>query len=126
MRIGNLDYGLERISHRSVADEVKLPATEKVGPGFAPQQGELEKILSRFSLDEKGILAMRPAYVDPELLIPETLRDTRRNILELFTRAGSNGSRQNRLVCMRARDTLNHDDVEADEIEKAIMALMKG
>lgn len=126
MRISNLDYGLERISHRGIADEVKLPAAEKVGPGFAPQQGELEKILSRFSLDEKGILAMRPGYVDPDLLIPEILRETRRDLLKFFNRAGSTGSRQRRLVSTRARETLSYDDEQAEEIENAIMALIKG
>lgn len=125
MRIKNLEVGVERITHWGFGDEVHLPPDAKPAPAFLPQYRPLDAILQRPSLDERLPDLLQPSAIDPGLLEPSALADTRRTLRDLFLRrAASRG--EGTLVFSAAADLLDADEAMDDQVRTALALLLKG
>ena len=127
MKIRNLDVGVERITNWAVEDEVHLPAEARVAPAFLPQERALDAILQRPSLDERlpGLLA--PTSLDPVLLEPAALTDTRLALGRYFRdRAVASGFGEDAEAFAAAAEVLAADQNLDNDVRSALAMLLKG
>lgn len=121
-----LNIGLESVSRWRVGDEEHLPAKGRRAPKFLPKQRELDDILRRPSLDERLTDLLQPAFLDPELLHPSVLSETRsatHDVLAALVQEAEGGERQ---ILAQAHSILNEELELDDEIRSALAALLKG
>lgn len=136
MRVRSLDVGVERITLWESSDEFHLPAEGKAAPAFLPELRPLDEVLHRPSLDERLPDLLRPADLDPDLLEPTALADTRRELSRLFGKAsaaarGRGEARTDETLARaevlgRAAWLLQTDDGLDAEVREALAALLRG
>lgn len=126
MRVRNLDVGIERISQWEIGDELHLPPEGKSAPAFLPQLRPLDEVLHRPSLDERLPDLLQPAELDPELLEPAALTETRQQAARLFGRAAGSARGKAAEVLGRASWLLQADDGMDAEVRTALAALLRG
>ncbi|MEO9530021.1 hypothetical protein [Roseibium sp.] len=126
MRIQRLDTGLESISRWRVDDEQHLPVEGKSAPKFLPKHRELDEILRRPSLDERLADLLEPAFIDPDLLEPSIMSETRMSVRHLMQTAAKDASGP-AMAALDEAAALLGDEVELDqEVRSALAALLKG
>ena len=127
MRIKNLDVGVEQVTHWQAADEVHLPAEDKVAPAFLPQERALDAILQRPSLDERLPNLLEPSGLDPSLLEPAALARTRDELGSLFRRAAASAhDHEDSAVFSAAAEVIAADQRLDDEVRTALAMLLRG
>ncbi|MEM8797312.1 MAG: hypothetical protein AAGE61_17260 [Pseudomonadota bacterium] len=126
MRIQRLDVGVESISRWKVRDEQHLPKEGKPAPSFLPRDRDLDDILRRPSLDERLPRLLQPENVDPELLEPSVLSDTRRSVEALFKEASEVVTGKSQAKLEAAANLLAEEIAFDDEIRTALAALLRG
>ncbi|KZM47361.1 hypothetical protein [Labrenzia sp. OB1] len=120
------DIGLVGISRQRIGDEDHLPIEGKSAPKFQPRHGELEDVLRRPTLDERLTNHLQPRQIDPYLLNPQTLSQTRRDVLEIFESAAE-GVYGPAGAALAAAAVLVFGEVEAEiDIHSGLAALFKG
>ena len=127
MRIKSLDVGVERITQWGVGDDVHLPAEGATAPAFLPQYRPLDAILKRPSLDERLPGLLEPSNLDPDLLLPGALSDTRRDLRALFAQRASTARGHVDAGTFAAAASLLDDvgDME-EEVRTALAILLRG
>lgn len=125
MRVNRLDIGLEAISRWRDVDEVHLPKGGPLATSFLPVQSPLDEILRRPNLDEKLVNLMQPQGLDPDLLEPSILADTRREVHAFFSAAaGAEPAGRN---TFGAAASLLADELKLDmAVCTALAALLRG
>lgn len=125
MKVQKLDTGLAAISRWRIADEVHLPATDRLAPIFVPATSALDAILFRPNLDERLVGLMQPQTLDPDLLDAAVLSRTRRETRRFFWKATRAASRSRKELRRAAQ--LLADEVELDTaVTAALSALLRG
>lgn len=126
MRIKNLDIGVERITQWNVGDEVHLPNEAGPAPAFLPQHRPLDEILRRPSLDERLPELLLPSQLDPGLLEPAALTDTRRELAEAFRARASAAHGEAAAAFAAASELLAVDDGLDAQVRAALALLLRG
>jgi hypothetical protein len=126
MRVRNFNIGVEQISHWQAQDEVHLPNDGALRPQFLPLYQHLDEILHRPSLDERLPSLLQPEYLDPDLLEPRTLTDTRHSARDLFARTAKRQTGRNRRLFEMVASQLDEDQVMDEEIRRSLAQLMRG
>jgi hypothetical protein len=132
MRVRSLDVGVERITQWEIGDEFHLPPEGKSAPAFLPQLRPLDEVLRRPSLDERLPDLLQPTDIDPELLEPAALTETRRELARLFGKASASArarggdAGKTSEVLGRASWLLQTDDGLDAEVRAALAALLRG
>ncbi|MCP8939512.1 hypothetical protein NK718_13380 [Alsobacter sp. SYSU M60028] len=119
-----LDVGIDRISRRTPAQEVHLPAQAPAAPAFLPQARPLDEVLRRPTLDERLCDLLEPASLDAALLEPAVLSRTRSEAAAEFSALASSSADPGLLE--RAVGVLNADVALDEEIRTALAALLRG
>ncbi|MBB3950330.1 hypothetical protein [Aureimonas jatrophae] len=128
MRIKPLDVGVETVTLWQVDDEVHLPQEARVGPRFLPEYRALDSILNRPSLDERLPELLQPTALDPELLQPATLADTRAATQALMREAAGLPGQppEARAAFAAAAELLSADTAMDAEVRGALAMLLRG
>ncbi|EHS52217.1 hypothetical protein PDO_4839 [Rhizobium sp. PDO1-076] len=121
-----LDFGIESISRWRVGDQEHLPAEGKSAPRFEPNARELEKILRRPTLDERLTSLLQPIRIDPDLLEPGILAETRQETRLLLEAAAVQVSGQDRIALEAARTLIAEEMTLDEEVQSALAALLRG
>jgi Type III secretion system YscX (type_III_YscX) len=126
MKIRPLNIGLEAVTSWQAEDEIHLPRERGLSPAFLPFHRPLDEILRRPSLDERLTALMEPESLDPDLLMPAALADTRRQARDRFAGAARrHAGRKHDLF--KAASALLENDMELDEaVYQALAALFRG
>lgn len=124
MRIRPFDVGVESVSRWQIEDEVHLPEEGRAGPSYLPSYRALDSILYRPSLDERLPDLLQPRKIDPQLLEPSVLTDTRQGLARLFTRLGTGHDDAADRAAFRAAGEFLSDEVSRDEEVRAALALL--
>ncbi|MDO1583175.1 hypothetical protein [Rhizobium oryzicola] len=124
MRIRSLDVGLESVSRWQLEDEVHLPDDCRVSPNYLPSYRALDSILYPPSLDDRLPDLLQPRNVDPQLMEPSILQETRAGLAAIFHRLAI-GTRDpaDRLV-FRSAGAFLDDEVNRDAEVRAALALL--
>lgn len=126
MRVRNLNVGVEAVTRWQAQDEVHLPQDVGLRPQFLPLEQHLDAILNRPSLDERLPGLLRPEFLDPDLLDPRTLTETRHATRDLFRRAAARHAGRARTLFELAARQLDEDVAMDVEIREALSVLMRG
>lgn len=126
MRIRRLDIGVESITRWDAEDEVHLPREGSPAPQYIPQYQHLDEILRRPSLDERLPRLLQPATVDPDLLAPAVLSDTRLAARDLFRGHAHRGDARHRGLFEAAARVLDDDRGLDEEVRRALATLLRG
>lgn len=126
MRIRNLDVGVERITQWTVDNEFHLPADAGAAPAFLPQARPLDAILRRPSLDERLPDLLQPLELDPGLLDPSALSETRRALARAFKQRSGSAHGEPGRIFAAAADMLLADDGMDEEVRAALAMLLRG
>lgn len=121
-----LNTGLESVSRWRVDDETHLPGKGRDAPKFLPKQRELDDILRRPSLDERLTEWLQPAFLDPELLHPNILSDTRADTHQILGALADEAEGDNKRILREAQSILGDELELEDEVRDALAALLKG
>lgn len=126
MRAQRFDFGVEKISHQGVDDDVHLPVEGNSAPVYLPDSLKLDEVLALPSLDERLTRLLQPEFLDPELLKPRILSQERQEtswaIRACAERTGGQGST---LLAEAAK--MLQEEVRLDEVVRsALAALLKG
>ncbi|MGV8938754.1 MAG: hypothetical protein ACOH2J_16670 [Allorhizobium sp.] len=124
MRIRPFDVGVESVSRWQIADEVHLPDQGRAGPSYLPSYRALDSILYRPSLDERLPELLQPRKIDPQLLEPSILTDTREGLARLFLRLGAGPGDAADRAAFRAAGEFLTDEVSRDEDVRTALALL--
>ncbi len=127
MRIRPFDIGVESIGQWQEADEVHLPKDGSLPQVFLPEWRPLDAILRRPSIDERlpGLLA--PSTLDPDLLNPGLLSETRLEMKSFFLSRSESESRVGaRKIFAAAAALLDNDATLDHEVRSALAILLKG
>ncbi len=126
IRVRNLDIGVESITRWDVEDEVHLPKEGRLAPQYLPQYRPLDDILRRPSLDERVPRLLQPTTIDPDLLQPAVLSETRLSARQaLLERARREDGRKRETLEAAAR-ILDEDRALDDEVRRALATLLRG
>lgn len=126
MRIKNLDVGVERITQWNVGDEVHLPSDAKIAPSFLPQERALDAILNRPSLDERLPDLLQPTNLDPSLLEPAALTETRMALGRFFRDRAIASGVEDTEVFAAAAEMMSADQNLDNEVRSALAMLLRG
>lgn len=126
MRIRSLDRGVESISLWQVEDEVHLPKEGGLAPAFLPQYRALDDILRRPSLDERLPRLLQPEFVDPDLLDPATLSDTRLAARTHFAAEAERSTGRRRAILETAAGYLEDAVAMDEEVRRSLAVLLRG
>lgn len=126
MRIRNLDVGVEQITEWHVDHEFHLPSNGTAAAAFLPQARPLDAILKRPSLDERLPDLLQPLELDPLLLDPSTLTETRRSARGFFQAQSLSAGGEASGIFAAAARLLEDDDTMDGEIRAALATLLRG
>lgn len=126
MRIQRLDIGVESITRWDREDEVHLPREGTPAPQYIPQYQHLDEILRRPSLDERLPSLLQPASVDPDLLAPAVLGDTRLAARNVFVEEAERAKGAQRDLFQAAARVLDEDRGLDEEVRRALATLLRG
>jgi hypothetical protein len=126
MRVRNLNIGVESITLWQRDDEVHLPNDGALKPQFLPLYQHLDEILKRPSLDERLPNLLQPEFLDPDLLEPRTLTDTRESTRETFARLAKRQTGRARRLFEMVSAQLDEDGDMDEDIRRSLAQLMRG
>jgi hypothetical protein len=126
MRIRNLDVGVERITHWAVGDDLHLPQEGGRIPAFLPQQPALDEVLRRPSLDERLPDLLQPTNLDPGLLAPSAMTETRAELQQIFAQGAAAHDGETGDLFRSAAGLLGADAFLDRETRAALAMLLRG
>ena len=127
MRIRAFDIGVESIGALRPEDVAHLPEEGQLQQLFLPQTRQLDAILRRPSLDERLPAMLAPLSLDPELLHPAVLSQTRLDMRDVFACFAENEPRPGaRNIFQAAAALLANDSALDHEVRSALAALLRG
>lgn len=126
MRIRNLDVGVERITRWTASDDLHLPQEGGRIPAFLPQQPALDEILSRPSLDERLPEILLPTNLDPGLLDPSVMTETRSELQQIFAQRAAAQDGETADLYRSAAGLLGADAFLDRETRAALAMLLRG
>jgi hypothetical protein len=127
MRIRTLDVGVESITQWQEEDEVHLPKDGALQQLFLPQARPLDSVLRRPSLDERLPALLARTTLDPELLNPATMSETRLQMREFFARRAETEQKSGPRNIYAATAALLGNDAALDqEVRAALAVLLRG
>lgn len=121
-RVHGLDVGVADIRRWRRSDEVHLPAEGAARSVFLPETPPLEAILRRETLDERLSGHLVPEALDPELLAPAVMAETRRAVAAKVALAACTGG----AALEEAAALLEAEAALDDEVREALAALLRG
>ena len=107
-----LEYKFEVLAHDTfvrVDDEFHLPHEAPRQPSYLPHYRALDEILRRPSLDERVPRMLQPQFVDPDLMEPATLTETRLSTRRVLHRAAERLTGKRRKLLELAIEALAED-----------------
>ncbi len=126
MRIRNLDVGVERITRWNIGDDLHLPTEGTTLPVFLPQQPALDEVLRRPSLDERLPDILQPTNLDPDLLDPSTMSQTRSELQQIFAQGAAGHDGETAGLFRSAASLLGADAFLDRETRAALAMLLRG
>ena len=121
--IRGLNVGVSDIQRWRRSDEVHLPTEKPTGPLFLPETRPLDAILKRETLDERLKSFLAPEAIDPDLLQPSVLTETRKSIAAKVALAADAGGQS---VLDKGADLLDQEIDLDDAVREALAALLRG
>ncbi|MGR3483832.1 MAG: hypothetical protein ACU0BF_00665 [Paracoccaceae bacterium] len=119
-----LGVGITDVDRWRREDEAHLPPGGPAAPAFVPEPRPLDAVLRRETLDERLSSYLVPADIDPDLLAPAVMAQTREGLRARFARAAEGtapGSALPRALALLSDEvTLDH------EVRAALAALLRG
>ena len=126
MRIRNLDIGVERITRWNLGDDLHLPREGTNLPTFLPQAPALDEVLRRPSLDERLPDVLQPTNIDPGLLDPSAMTQTRTELQQIFEQAAAAQDGESAALFRSAASLLGADAFLDRETRAALAMLLRG
>ncbi len=126
MKIRGFDVGVENISRWRRIDETHLPVEGELKPEFSSKPTPLDEILRPPTLDERIPLLTAPDDLDPELLQPRMLEQTKAELLDALSRAMLASSPDDARAFADAAALLTQDIRMDDDVRSALTALFRG
>ncbi|WP_378940828.1 hypothetical protein [Mesorhizobium sp. ANAO-SY3R2] len=126
MRIRNLDIGVERVTRWNLGDDLQLPREGTGLPVFLPQQAALDEVLRRPSLDERLPEVLQPTNLDPGLLDPSVMSQTRTELQQIFAQHAAAHDGETAVLFQSAADLLGVDAFFDRETRAALAMLLRG
>lgn len=126
MKIKSFDVGLESITQVGFGQDVHLPKEAPVGPKFMPQARPLDDVLRRPSIEERLPDLLQPASIDPALLEPAVLTETRHAAQGFMGEAARRATGHRRRVLEQAALYLDDDIALDEDVRAALAVLLKG
>ena len=123
MRVQSLDVGVADIHRWRRSDEVHLPHEMSARSVFLPEMRPLDAILRRETLDERLTGHLVPEMVDPDLLAPSVMGETRRSVADKIALAADCGGGA---ALDAAAELLDAELALDDEVREALAALLRG
>ena len=125
MKIRGFEIGVESFSRVTPGEEMRLPPPEAPARPFLPQPSQLDAVLRRPSLDERLTDLLQPRGLDPALLVPAILAETRLGAGEALAGAARRALGRRRQTLERAARILEQDAALDREVRAALAALFR-
>jgi len=125
-RIAALNVGVTEINEWRALDEQHLPQGGRSLPTFFPEVRPLDAILRRQTLDERLANDVVPDEINPELLQPAVLSETRKSLRNRLAAAAGNATGQARADILAGAALLETEVALDEEIREALSVLLRG